>query len=371
MAYLPCSYNLINMLASAGHRVDVFTVASTNTVVRFQDNRISVFEMNRKFESCLRRWIPNVLAFLNWVLTSTKHSYDVCIGVDPPGLVSGYLFSKFKHVPFLVYESLELMLSYDKTRIWYPQYVWMEKRLILKAAFVITQDHIRAELMAADSRIPLSKILTFPNAPIGPPRLRRSNYLKEKFQLAETDFILLYAGSLGEWAWSSQLVEASRYWPTNHKLIMHVRGSFAQVRAFFNNSLPQNVLVSNADLPNDLLDDVIDSCDIGLVFYDHESPNIKYVGHASGKLCHFLRCGKPVISNMLPLISDQLIAFSSGFSVTAPNKIMNAANFIISNYPRFQKGALRHFETELLLEKHFSPINTFLETLVTRNAMPA
>jgi glycosyltransferase involved in cell wall biosynthesis len=359
MAYIPCVYNLVNMFASDGHKVDVFTVAHERTLLRFNDERISVFLLKPKLQRGLVKWVPNLISYLFWVRLSARSKYDVCVGVDPPGLVAAFFLAKSLGIPFLIYESLELILSYDNKRM-YPGYKWLERMIIPHAEMCITQDKVRAKLLSDDNNIPLQKVLTFPNSLFGSSRVKPANYLKSKFNLKKDDRIILYAGSVGDWVWSSQLVQASRAWPGEYKLIFHVRGGRDRIKMLYEGSVPCNVFISDGNIPNDQLNDVIDSCDIGLLFYDHPSPNIRYTGYASGKLCHYLYCGKPVICNDLPLISEELNRYRSGITVNEPNKILMAINCIISDYQSFQDGAQRHFDAELNLDNHFKYIANYL-----------
>jgi glycosyltransferase involved in cell wall biosynthesis len=356
---VPIVHNIITMLAMAGYIVEVFIYKGNEEqpIVHFKNTRIIVHELQLEGTGAFLKLFPNTVNYFFWALKNSHGKQFSCfIGVDPPGLCVAAALGILFRVPW-VYLSLEINLSDDPYRH-YPHYTSMELWCSRRANLIIIQDERRAQLMAEDNGISMSRFVLLPNSPRGPARRKRTDYFKRKFGLTDADKILLHMGTIDDFTRCKELAQAAQAFPDHWKLILHSRfATFSDIINHLGQSYhPDKVIISADPVPYSMMDELVSSADIGIALYQSYSPNLWYTGKSSGKLCHYLHCGLPVITNRMPLWQECLHHYHSGICIDAVSDIRRAAEEIFADYNRFAQGALEHFKSELQFETAFAEV---------------
>lgn len=363
---VPVVRNTIIMLAKNGYFVEVFIYKSDgqHPSVQFRERNIIIHTL-QKSTTGIKKIVPNIIMFTKWASQIChKNKYLCFFGIDPAGLCVVGLLGLLYRVPW-VYFSLELIISSDPIRQ-YPYYKTPEKWFSRRCSLVITQDEKRAQLMAEDNNIPLSRFVLIPNSPLGAARYRKTDFFQKAFALKAVDKILLSAGSLADFTLTRELMSAAQRFPKNWKLVLHGRSNLDDLPSYIKNN--NNILISKEAVAYDKLKEIIDSADIGLAFYDlAKSPNLIFAGKSSGKISQYLQCGLPVIIGKMPGWEEAIDQYHSGISVSSPKEIISAANTIFDNYEWFSQGALEHFEKELRFEPPFFSLLERLKNLSPGN----
>jgi glycosyltransferase involved in cell wall biosynthesis len=341
----PSLLNVAELLAKAGYKVDVFGYESEMfPPPRFNASSIALhlFQADK-----VVRHIPTIIQAQVWRVKfllglwkyTRSHKYDFFFAVDQEGLFAATLLKPFLNAP-LIYYSLELSLPSELTS-------WGLRNQLLKvieawcnrwARFTIIQDERRAEWLVQHHGIDSKKILIIPNSPLGlPPDVKR-DFWRRKFNLSEGKKVFLQAGGMGYSRFSIELVKAAQEWPDNWVLILHgyelTPGYLAELNRFI---ISDRVFLSTDLVPYEQLDELYSSADIGLSLYRNVDEN--YYHMASGKVAHYLRCGVPVITADFPNLINTVSDTASGFCVSGPAQVSEAALKIFAHYQVFSEAA--------------------------------
>jgi glycosyltransferase involved in cell wall biosynthesis len=364
------------MLAGAGYQVDVFTPLSPEyPVPSFKSPNIFVIPHkipHWEYEGFKK--INNIDGWLRAWEILIKHlvkPYQCFLGVDPKGLIRAAELSQLIHVP-LIYFSLELLLSEEVANKYYKNIKKRELSLSQRAAFVIIQDEARAALLSRDNGIKAEKFVLVPNAPLGPARKHKANYWHVKFELKSEQRVVLYAGSIDQWAGLENIVESIHGWPDDWVLIIHSRsesGSHVIIQSLKQKADPKRVFFSLQPVPRDSYDELIDSADIVVAFYVtipgdvYAQKNLTTIGLSSGKTAYALRSGLPVIINRGEGLPDLIAQFGCGIVINKFEEIGEAIRKIDLSYNIYSQAALRLFDARLDFSTSFLAVINRLNEL--------
>jgi glycosyltransferase involved in cell wall biosynthesis len=356
---VPCVCLAIEMLAKAGYHVDVFTPISPDYLIpSFTTPNIVVIPHN------IPHWEYQGFTKDNsdhwsysWEIFK-KHlvkPYQCFLGVDPKGLIRAAELSQLIRVP-LVYFSLELMLSDEVENEFFLQIKLREISLSRRAAFIIIQDGARAALLSHDNGIKAGKFVLVPNAPMGPARKQKSNFWHKKFSLESEQRVVLYSGSIDQWAGLENIVESTYSWPDDWVLVIHSRSESslsALTQTLKQKADPKRVFFSLKPVPRESYDELIDSADVVIAFYVtipgdvYAQRNLTTIGLSSGKTAYALRSGLPVIINRGEGLPDLIKQFGGGIVVNEFEEIGEAIRKIGQSYEVYSQAALRLFDAHL------------------------
>lgn len=398
---IPSLVAVIEMLARAGHDVDVYTaVGADHPTPSFSAaDRVRLRPIGRDTSADLDRATANVRALVKrrgWLPGAVRGplgrgyralgqglqhgsrlatrargalrapgaatAYDYVIGVDPDGLE---LAAGLAAGAPLVYYSLELLLSDEISSPAEAAIKARERQLSERAALVIVQDADRGRLLADDNNIPMDRLALLPNAPPGPARRQRTRYWHDHFGLAPDVQVVLHSGSLGDWTGIESIVESVSAWPDNWVLVVHTRydaessGYVDRLRATAD---PRRVFFSLRPVPRQDYDALIDGADIGLAFYvpsDNSSftqRNVQTIGLSSGKLAYYLRAGLPVIVNRATALGDVMESAGCGVAVEDAGSIPRALELIEPRWEAYSDAACAFFAEHLDIERAFATV---------------
>jgi glycosyltransferase involved in cell wall biosynthesis len=112
------------------------------------------------------------------------------------------------------------------------------------------------------------------------------------------------------------------------------------------------------------IDDVVNSAKIGIVIYDYyEKYGTSWISLAkgSGKIAHYLRCGKPVICRNLPGFKEIIEKYQCGVMFDDLDEIEVGINLILDNYDFYRKNAYECYKEEYEFSKYFRTVIDFIK----------
>jgi len=288
------------------------------------------------------------LVFLEFVLQCVVRGLwarpDVVVAVDVDTLLPGFLISRLRRCR-LAYYSLELYTERPNItgkRFW----LWLEKRLINKAHFLVTCEPNRARVMhekygARD--VPMCVL----NVPLYTPPGRTDvlpRYLASKGVNARR--IVLYQGGVDPARCMEEIVQAAALLDPGYAVVIvgrpspnydveeAIRRHGAENRAFNYGSVQSTEELRNITL----------SADLGLQLQFNVGLNSFYC--APTKLFQYLMAGLPVIASKFPGMIEIIEGDEVGLCAdpTSPSEIAAAINRILSDdslHQRMVQNALR------------------------------
>ena len=356
LATNPSLVCLLEALTGSGAHVDVFAPDSGG--YPSMDDLADRYPFPRPFafwHGRIRTTLGSWWKLAQAIRLFAVRGYDLVIGIDSAGVIRGCEFARLFHVP-LAYLSFEIFFRDDlvsPSDIEEKQHECTASRF---ADLVIIQDQWRAQLLTAENGLSPDKLEYLPVSPGGPPVLRKSDYLRKRFNLSGSQTLVLHSGSLANWTCADELLANVATWPEGFVLIVHTRYKPNQndtyIRAIDQAALP-NVVLSAEPLRMDEYEQLVASADIGLVLYKsvrgspHTGKNIQNIGLASGKFSSYMKCGLPVISLGQQSYAQLLAEYAFGENLDSLDEMPAALSRVRSNLDIHQAEAWRIFREKL------------------------
>jgi glycosyltransferase involved in cell wall biosynthesis len=306
-------------------------------------------------------WIVDHLMFTAFALFRTlPHQYICFIGVDRDGLLGATIIGFAKGIQTVCW-SLEIRSLRDSRSCFQRLAKRLETKCLQGVAKTITQDQFRAEALAKENAIDLSRIITVPNSPIGPPPLiKEKDYLQRRLAIPKSvSAIVLHLGEIGPELLSLELAKTTVDWPSECLLVFHERRIRSRESGYLR-AIEQagagRVLISLAPVSYDDLDRLVSSGKIGVLLYRSDLGLNFTLAGASGKLAHYLRCGLPVVSLDLPGVAQVLEKFSCGICVKSVDEMGEAIWRILMRYERYSSNAIKCYRENYEFGAHFEKV---------------
>lgn len=403
---VPSLRNAVILLAGAGYNVEIFTTERPGFhIPNFDDEKINVTMIENDLHNALwsvmrsqnsgnssyslkvrhglRLFTRGCALMLRKVRASTLPitilgknpgtRYCCFIGVDPEGLMIADRITRRIKSP-LIYYSLELLVFDEAGNAQLDRLKQPELNVCNRVSFAITQDDIRAKVLSDENSIPMSKIITVPNGPLGLARVRKNNYWHRKFKLDPDTKIVLYVGSFDPWNGVQDIIRSVSSWPPKWCLVLH---SFYDEKIYkddhsFNtliNGIQSNrIFFSFNPVKADEYEELIDGSDVGIAFYLPQSDpwsykNIETMGLSSGKVAYYLHAGLPVIVNKATTLANNIDEGQCGISVSAGPEIAGALSKIEADYRFYSNNACKYFNTKWNFTEHFRDVIRMIDEL--------
>ena len=291
------------------------------------------------------------------------------------GLVDAAPFAEMLGVP-LVNWSLELSFADEvktKKQSWLLQ---KEIEYSRRAAFSIVQDEWRAQVLVKENGLDSSKIILVPNAPMGTARRSPDNFLHERLAIPPGRKFVLCTGELWWYNMSLEIIEAASRWPDDYVLFMQSPRRYHTDNKYHNLAIsaadPRRVILCFEPVTPEKYRTLVDSADVGLVFYNSRSPDspteymrtFDIIGYSSGKLADYLYSGLPVIANEITGPSQLINSYDCGICVSHPSETGGALGRIFERYEEYSANACHCFDERLELSRHFRPVLEQIDRLV-------
>jgi len=292
--------------------------------------------------------------------------YVCLIGVEKMGLIwSGIIAEKLK-IPNIYY-SLELYThehGYPKSSKKNGYIKRTEEIYHKKCHATIVQDRRRAEVLYASNGVDFNKIklLCLPVSSLGDCIYGKTRYCYEKWGLEESNIVLLYSGSIQQSRWIDKVIEVSKEFPHQWKLLLHgIDRMKAQVVVDQAGVSDRVILSTNILRPAELIQLILSST-IGLVIYGNTNQNDMLTGFSSEKLSLYLQCGIPIIAFNYPSY-EAIKDYRCGVLIDNIDEIPSAITEILADYSCYQENACKCFEDVYKYSKHFMNVLEYIDNL--------
>ena len=365
---VPCLMSFITLLAEKQFHIDIFCLQNNScNPPKFNHDNINLYlqqsnyqHANKIFKSQTFSRIYHVFKFVNFIFfKSLDKKYNYYCGVEQNGLLASFLLSKFRKIP-TIYFSLEIYLDSEISQnIQTKLFGFLEKIANRRVSATIIQDMDRAKILAKENQIDINKIYTIPNSPIGDAKSRKRFFLHDRFKIDRNKVLLLYAGTLSEWAYTTELAKATRNLRERYIVVFQSRYNIKgkpYVEELLKNSGQEKAIFSLEPLPYSKLNELYSSADIGLAFYNTKilGTNCQEMGLSSGKIANYLFLGKPVIVNSETSLAQLVKKYGCGIVVNDFQELNNACEQIMENYKKYSDNACLCFNNLFNLENNFN-----------------
>ena len=241
---------------------------------------------------------------------------------------------RFRHAT-VIYHSLELYLDNPGTHTdkEFDELRLIEKKCHNLAEGLIIQDEKREFILVTGNEADKRKTLLFPIM------LRSKTFFSSS--IVPGCFQVIYFGVIRPQRFSHKLIEIVHAFPTNCLLKIHGPNDGGIV--FLNKGL-NNLKISNNNLSQQLIDDLIKNSHIGLCLYDNDKINDRLTANSSEKLVRYLRSGLPIIA----FSNESYVALQMKYYccelIYDIHELPNALKLITNNYFYYKKNALSAFD---------------------------
>lgn len=367
----PSLLGLIQFLLESGYGVDVYCChddSFPSLEMPPGDLRTHIFP--GKYHQGQAGWrIQFVAGWAPYLVGQYRRErYRAMIGIDPVGLLLATIVSQLSRVP-VIYLSLELNFYQDMTSAYLRMLKILERWCNRRVAFTIVQDQDRANLLAAENRIPREQVVSLPNAPPGPARVEHTTTIRDALRIPSGTPIVLSMGNIGPATPSIELAQHANTWDFNAILVFHSRSRLngAYSAAFRNQIDGVHTFLSDKLVASDQVRSLVSSADIGIALYraSEQERNVFAMGLSSGKIAHYLQCGLPVVATALPTVRRYVEGYRCGICVNEVEQVGDAVRAILRDYSTYSHNALDCFREEFELSKYLAPIGTKIDCLTS------
>ncbi len=332
-------------------------------------NQLSLIKLNLSQFETQKNLIFESLKYTGFVFSRlTQKKYDVVIGVDLGGGCAAYISSLFLPIDKLVYWGLEITTPYQSL-INMRFLKFFEKKMCKRSNLMLTTDMARANDVCKenDTSIEEKDVICLPHSPSGFCDVLKSDFFQKLFSLDNEKVIVLHSGWMHEVMQSKNLARAASKWPKKWKLIFHERMKRCPREPYIKDIMAtggENVLLSLNPVSYDKIDHVVASSKIGIVIYGHsEQWGSSWVSLAkgSGKIAHYLKCGKPVLCVNIPGLSQIITKYQCGILFDELSEIQSGISKILQNYSYYSRNALKCYKEEYEFSNYFNKFLDYIE----------
>lgn len=295
------------------------------------------------------------------------------LGVDYYGFVVASGFKRFLPGSRLGYFSFELLFRDEISNQKYMDLKKMELRRIKRLDYLIIQDDTRLALFLKENKLPSHPHFKIFKIPVAPKKIDMSKVegvdLHKALSIPKETKILVYSGSVGNWAGSDQLLDLlENNWNDKFWLVIHSRLPLAAENEY---TIRINKLIEkgypirlHANPFNNYMDYAafLKNTDAAIVLYKSEEgnmyfgKNIKEIGLASGKFSMYLMLGIPVITSSQTTYRELLKKFSFGGVVEDNSGFSALLEYCYYHKGELSKNALMLYDQVLDPEKQLSSL---------------
>jgi glycosyltransferase involved in cell wall biosynthesis len=406
--------NAIVMLAEAGYAVDLFISNGPgfHEYINCDDLRqrtnVEIYRLwtakqttqkspnvpatpRRRFKGFLRTQFPRAYSFLKQAYYSYSLRRDLAeqlllpgqveqalklmagkryrclIGVEKGGLIWAGLIAYRLGIP-LVYFNLELYIDQgdywraimprDADHLAFRCLLQGERLHHRRAAATIIQDPDRARVLFHHNGLDMSRAAIFyvPVSTLGEPYKQRSSYLHDALAIPREQKIILYFGNIWKRRYALELATVAQRFPDDWTLVMHGEGEDSTLRAITEIDRRQKVLLSQALISAERIQELIASADVGLLFYSGETDNERLTAFASEKMALYMQCGIPFVGFDYPGFRRLTKEEQCGMVIEDLGQLPEAIGAILPQPDTFRRGAHRAFEKYYCFATNFAQV---------------
>jgi len=357
----PGVLNAVTCFVDAGYNVDIFALRNVHyPPCHFESDRVHVRYLPVTFRSRRESRASATLFFAIWLPFVLRGPYTAVYASGVRALLSTWCASWFRDIRIINHQ-LELYIGAKLNTRFARIFKWCERRAIRRSFVSLEHDEMRARMLCDDAGIGRQAIEIVPNAPCGQGQVRRSRFLAERLGLPRDARLLVAAGSLSPAFMSEETVVAAQDIPPGWICVLHSAKPTGEndpyVAAMKAADRQRRVVFSLEPVPYENVADILSSADIGLALYGSVGgPNTTEVGLASGKLCHFLQHGVPVIVSDFPVLREFVLKHRVGVPLADLAGLPQAIATIMDDYEGYCRRAAETFTRELAFQTHFQRV---------------
>jgi glycosyltransferase involved in cell wall biosynthesis len=317
-----------------------------------------------------KRLIIDNLRYTTFVLSRlARKKYEVVIGVDLGGGSAAYISSLFLSIDKLVYWGLEITTPYQPL-VYMRILKFFEERMCYNSDLMLTTDMARAKDVCNENKTPINKknVICLPHSPSGFCESKHSDFFQKLFSLDNEIVTILHSGWIHEVMKSTDLARIATQWPNDWKLIFHERMKRKITEPYIKQVIKagsNTVLLSLNPVPYDQIDHVVLSSKIGIVIYgNHEEWGTSWISLAkgSGKIAHYLKCGKPVLCINLPGLNEIITKYQCGILFDNLEDIQSGIYKILGNYSFYSQNAYKCYREEYEFSNYFKQFTMYVDS---------
>lgn len=293
-----------------------------------------------------RNWASKV--FSAYSLLKTRRAGILCfVGIEPEGVVTASLLSILFHRSYY-YCSMELgselPLQNPLIRKIANRFL---KRVVQKARAITVQDLDRAEGLKKQFPVSADKILLLPVGTTDGKISAKTRFLHDKFSIPHDKRIILYAGSIREWACVRELARSATSWPDQYCFVIHGfvphknDPYFQSVMAY----VDENKVFLSTDIVDwEKLDVLLASADLSIAAYAMTDDNTRLISSSSNKLASYARCGLPLLISHSDNVKRMFDKVRWGETFFEYSDIPSAIDRIVSDYEGYRYRCYQAFD---------------------------
>lgn len=284
--------------------------------------------------------------------------YDWLIGFDPGGLIRAAALARRWGVPY-VYHSLEIDAADHPGK---P----LERRLNAGALFSLTQDSLRADLLARLNGLDPASVHVSTNSSIGPVLPGRKRWFHERFPIGDRR-VVLAIGTLLPFAGIRGFIETFADWPKEYALVLHGWLPDPEFRSYVLGAVRghDGIFLSSDIVGLEQKFELFQSADVGLVFFEPRDVNLANAGASAGKFYDFMRCGVPCIGNDIPGMHELLEGCGLGVAISGYAQLPQALTEVSARRADLRARCLELFPS-FEFSGVYEPILAMTERLALR-----
>ncbi len=300
---------------------------------------------------------------LNRIANTFGVSPERYLAVDPHGLVlCKRLFPKAR--PF--YYSLELYLRDDHFGLHYPPRVMRKERAYIRdIAGLLIQSEEKQQLFMADygCRADLPVFL-LPVTGSGAADATRSCLLRQSLGVPNDHRIALHLGGIAEWF---SCIDLARLFGSIAGWTLFFQGYadpeyLTHLEAVIRDEKLTNVYISQHTYPSiTAVTPIVQSCDIGIAWYNDISAGFRTAGLSSGKIVSYLQRGLPVIAKRYASTLRGIQDPQCGECVDSLSEIPSALAKIMAGWDDYSQRASQEYEQRYRFENYEIGLLSFLD----------
>ena len=306
----------------------------------------------------IARLSPYWASFARYVKRLDLDAYDYILCVSYPAL---FCFGTRPPSKKCVYYNMELLDDKPDTAG-----IYIDKKLCRKlerdclgcVSHTVAMSPDRARLFQLNTLTPESRISVLPILPRSKELETRnvSDFFRTKFALAAEQKIVVYSGSIGDWAMLEEILGTVPAWPEEYVFIIHTWQQYALENGYGKRlqdvakGLP--VFFSAENLSRSRLSAALAAADAGIAYYRELDDNFANIVFSSNKICEYLLAGIPVICSPFPSLKREIDRYQLGKAVPV-QQISAAIREIGANKDSLSASIAKSLKEELNFDKYF------------------
>lgn len=313
----------------------------------------------------LRAWVRKT----RWVYAALAGRNDIVavVGIEPAAALTAAIVGSLLKVRHF-YCSMELAFQPFRTGLLNRLWRTAVGRAARTAAAVTVQDFDRGAALCRVLSVPREKVILLPVGTTDGKAHARTTYLRDKLNIPRDRKIVLYAGSIRDWACVREIAESVRTWPAEFCLVVH--GFIASREDPYVQSVLRYVDNARVFLSTDLLewddlDRLLCSADMSIAAYRMDEENMKYISSSSNKLASYARCGLPVVLSSSENVERMFDTVRWGEAFQGFEEVGEKISKIHLDYPTYREHCYEAFDRFYDLRRYGSE---FIEAVTRANA---